>query len=60
MLESLLALFKAGVDVLPYIDKLAESFKTPDGPTDAQLDDLSKMEYDLDNKLATVQPGDGW
>lgn len=52
----LLELLKAGIEVAPYVQKLAEAFNQPDGPTDAQLADLTTMEAELDNQLANAQP----
>lgn len=55
-MDWLLALVKLGVDVAPYVQKLAEAFSQPDGPTDAQLADLATMETELDDQLANAQP----
>lgn len=52
----LLELLKAGIEVAPYVQKLAEAFNQPDGPTDAQLADLATMEANLDDQLANAQP----
>lgn len=59
-MEWLVALVKLGVDVAPYVQKLAVAFSQPGGPTDAQLAELTAMETDLDAELQSAQPvGDG-
>lgn len=57
MLETLLALVRAGIEVAPYVAKLAEAFAHPGEPTVAETDQLTAMELDLDAQLANAQPG---
>jgi hypothetical protein len=54
----ILELIKLGIDVTPYLLKLLEAVRTPGGPTDAQVAELTAMEAGLDEELANAQPSD--
>ena len=55
-MEWLIALVKLGVDVAPYVQKLAVAFSQPGGPTDAQIAELTTMEESLDAELQAAEP----
>ena len=55
-MEWLIALVKLGVDVAPYVQKLAVAFSQPGGPTDADVAELTAMEAGLDAELQAAQP----
>ena len=56
MVAFLTALVQAGIDVAPYVSKLVTAFQSGSAPTQAQLDELTTMENDLDAQLQAASP----
>ena len=59
ILDTILALVEAGVEVGPYLKKLYESFTANTVPTQAELEDLRAMEAKLDARINEPLPPDG-
>jgi len=56
ILDTILALVEAGVEVGPYLKKLYESFTNNTVPSPAEIDDLRAMEAKLDARIEVVVP----